>query len=425
MSGQSTSTDAAISPLVQATVLSLLDQAIDHGTSAIHIEPRQRLTVVRFRTDGSMHTITKLPANHHQAVVDYVRSLITEVEPDTGVGSFTQTNNSGLYLVQVVITPVLAGERVVLHLSPQSGQAKTLAELGFWGHGLAAVEHALCQPHGLILSGSIDPSSLKQTNQALIEALQTVQRPVIDINPPAGLSLDTIRSSSFQTDQFSDRLNWALQQDEEVIVVGHLNAGDSIALTFETALSQKLLLATISAASVARQLRRLLEAGAATHLIGASLRLAVTTKPVRQLCAQCRESYQPTKAMWPRLAKAMGLTEKAFYQQLHELEQTAQADLGQDLSDLSSSPNGIGRLWRPSAVGCQDCHFSGYHGQVLLTEVLEPTAEIQRALVLNYSAKQIQAAVRAAGTIGLEMDGLVKALRGLTSLEEIVGKRYR
>ena len=373
-----------------------------------------------------MHDIAKLPRQHHQALVSYVKGLATDVEPTTGIGSFTYSTPSGVILIQIVAAPVVDGERVVLHFLPPDGPAEALTDLGFWGDGRAALEHALCQPHGLILSGSIDRLSVSCVSASIIGALQAVQHQVVDINPPAEPTIEGINQLpiSDQT-QLAERLSWALQQDGDVIAIGHLTDRAAVSMAFESALNHKLLLGTVSAASVARALRRLLDTGAETHLIAAGLRLATIEKPVRRLCPNCRETYKPPKTTWPRVAKAIGTTEVELYAQLHKLELQAQKELGPDLTDLSSSPKSINRLWKASPVGCQNCHFTGYRGNLYLTEVLEMTPTVQRAIVLNQPVGQLQTTIRQTGTISLELDGLVKALRGLTTLEEIVGRRYR
>lgn len=429
MSGQSIQSDNLNSLLARDTINDWLNQAIDHSVSVIHIDPSTHLTLVRFRKDGILHNVSKLPVGHHPALIQDVKSRATKLDSQTGLGSFEHTAKNAVIIVKFSILPVVGGDKLVMYLddSQQTSDAPSdLSAVGFWGDNKAAVEHALCHSHGVIITGGISQSLSSKTLSAIAQSLSTTMLDVVEINP---LPVQTIDSVSHLTNnsanQVIEKLQAAIKQDNTAIIAGHLNDKPVIEAVFEAALSKKLLLGTISANNTAQIIGRLLSSNTAPHLIAANLRLVIATRPVRRLCLSCRESITPSKTAWKKIAATLGFEESDFFETLHNQEKLALNELGTDISDLSSTSKSVTRLWQKSHLGCKACNHTGYSGRIALVETLEPNQAVQRSIILNQTTAELLSVIRQQKVLSLEFDGLVKALRGLTSLEEIVDKRYR
>ncbi|MDB5166344.1 MAG: Type secretion system protein [Candidatus Saccharibacteria bacterium] len=418
MSGQSSATANEADNLIKATIDQLLEDAINRGASAVHFEPRTHLTIVRFRHDGLLTDAAKLPRQHHEALVTHLKQRATTV--NHAGSSFSHPTADQPVLIHFTSLQLMDGEKVVLHLVPHLKRPLDLPSLGFWGPGQRALEHALSEPHGVIVSASLDRQVTSKTLAALGALVQSVQRSVLNIEPDSAQTIDGINHMQMTGRQITtDHLLAALRQDSDVIIMGNLIDHDAGELAFEAGMTNRLLLGSMYAASGEHVLRRLLDMHLAPHLVAAGLKAVTGQRRVKKLCAHCRTPYKPSPTVVKRAAKNCGLAPEAFVSRVNQLEGEAIAfGLGSDIADASSSPTGLNRLWKASKVGCQACHFSGYQGQIFLAEVIALTPPIQRAVIMNRPIADLRQTAQA-DSVSIDLDHVIKALRGLTELEQI------
>jgi type IV pilus assembly protein PilB len=219
-----------------------------------------------------------------------------------------------------------------------------------------------------------------------------------------------------------------LRQDPNIIMVGEIRDSETAGLGVQAALTGHLVFATLHTNNAATSLPRLLDMGIEPFLIASTVRVVVGQRLVRRLCMDCRESYTPDAATLKQIEESFGLEDHGGIKHLHQLEQQAiDSGIGteakakqDDTNQPSSTDSRITKLWRAHEEGCNNCGHSGYRGRVGLYEVLDNSPEQQRLIVTNSTSDLIQEQAVKEGTITMQTDGLVKALRGQTSLEEIL-----
>ncbi|MGH7196787.1 MAG: GspE/PulE family protein [Candidatus Saccharimonadales bacterium] len=415
------------SPIAQ-TVNLLLEYAIRAGASDVHIEPREDFVQVRYRIDGVLREANKLPRNVLSALVSRIKILSNLKIDERRVpqdGRFKVSVSGKLYALRVSTLPITDGEKVVMRVLDESNKALTLEQLGYWGFSLRTINNAIKQPHGMLLvtgpTGSGKSTSLYSVLSLLNSSsvnISTVEDPVeyrivgtnqTQVNPKAGMT-------------FANGLRALLRQDPNIIMVGEIRDGETADLAVQAALTGHLVFSTLHTNNAATCLPRLLDMGVEPFLIASTVRAVVGQRLVRRLCSKCKEEYKPEAAELTTILEMFNLKDKATMGRLADLEEEATKEgIGEDVGkDVSIKGDSIGRLWRPKKGGCEACGHSGYKGRMGIYEVLPSSQPIQKLIVSNATSTTIQEEAIAEGMVTMQMDGLVKALRGQTSIEEIL-----
>ncbi|HET6622424.1 MAG TPA: GspE/PulE family protein [Candidatus Saccharimonadales bacterium] len=415
------------SPIAQ-TVNLLLEYAIRSDASDIHIEPRDDHISVRYRIDGVLQEANKLPKNVHAALVSRIKILSNLKIDERRVpqdGRFKITLGSRQYAFRVSTLPITTGEKIVMRILDEGTRALTLEELGYWGKAKASIKEAIVQPHGMILvtgpTGSGKSTSLFSILSMLNDPgvnISTVEDPVeykvpganqTQVNPTAGMT-------------FIAGLRALLRQDPNIIMVGEIRDGETANLGVQAALTGHLVFSTLHTNNAATCLPRLLDMGIEPFLIASTVRAVVGQRLVRRLCSKCKESYTPEKTEVDQVARLFGLGDETKLKTVHQLEiQAAEEKIGEDIGkELGSTDKTIVKLWRPKKGGCDNCHGTGFKGRMGIYEVLANTLDIQKLITANATSNAIQDQAIKDDMVTMQMDGLIKALRGLTSIEEIL-----
>jgi type IV pilus assembly protein PilB len=423
------------SPIAQ-TVNLIIEYAVKSGASDIHIEPRDNNVIVRYRVDGVLKEANKLPKKAHSALVSRIKILANlkiDERRSPQDGRFKIQIGSGVYALRVSTLPISEGEKVAMRILDESSTAVTLEELGFWGQALSEINGAIVQPHGMVLvtgpTGSGKSTSLFSALSLLNKPsinISTIEDPVeykipganqTQVNPKAGMT-------------FATGLRAMLRQDPNIIMVGEIRDSETADLGVQAALTGHLVFATLHTNNAATCLPRLLDMRIEPFLIASTVRAVVGQRLVRRLCVDCREEYSPNTEELKEISEAFDLSAERM-KKIHDLETEAlKAGVGQvsvsgkknldSNSNLSSSPTKISRLWRASKEGCAACGHSGYKGRMGIYEVLGNSSDIQKLIVSNATSEDIQNQAVKNGMITMMLDGFVKALRGQTSIEEIL-----
>lgn len=391
--------EAPIAQIVSA----VLEQAIRLRASDVHIEPQEGDTRVRYRVDGILQERLMLPRRLHEAVASRIKILADLKIDEKRVpqdGRFNFKMGEAEVDLRVSTLPTVHGEKVVMRLLKKSGGIPTLSELGLRGLALKNLERAITRPHGVILVTGPTGSGKTTTLYAVLDRLNnamvnimTLEDPVeyqiagvnqVQINPAAGLT-------------FATGLRSFLRQDPNIILVGEIRDAETTELAVQAALTGHLVFSTLHTNNAAGSIPRLIDLGAEPFLLASALNAVVGQRIARKLCPACREEYTPDGAI------------------VKDIEHIA--------GSLWQKPRPV-VLYRGTGkvhdLPCDTCGGSGYVGRVGVFEVFPVTDTISKLTLTRAPMSDVEKQAIAEGMITMKQDGYLKALEGVTTIEEVV-----
>ncbi len=413
------------SPIAQ-TINLLLEYAIRSSASDIHIEPREEYVQIRYRIDGVLKEVNRLPRNVHAALVSRIKILSNLKIDERRVpqdGRFKVKVASKQYALRVSTLPISDGEKVVMRILDESNQAVSLDQLGYWGHSYKVLTEAISEPHGMILvtgpTGSGKSTSLfsvlTQLNRPDVN-ISTIEDPVEYKIP--GVNQTQTNSKAGMT--FATGLRALLRQDPNIIMVGEIRDGETANLGVQAALTGHLVFSTLHTNNAATCLPRLLDMDIEPFLIASTVRAVVGQRLVRRLDKEHIEPYEPTKEEVDAIVHLFNVEDAGGFKYIHELEkQAAAAGVGGD-APLSTTETGIKTLYRPVEYEDGSGTHDGFRGRIGIYEVLDNSLAIQKLITASATANQIQSEAIKEGMLTMQTDGLIKALRGETTVEEVL-----
>lgn len=412
------------SPIAQ-TVNLLLEYAIRSSASDIHIEPREDFVQIRYRIDGVLHEVNRLPHNVLGALVSRVKILANLKIDERRIpqdGRFKIKVGGHQYALRVSTLPVSDGEKIVMRILNESTQAVTLEDLGYWGHSLKVLRDSLHEANGMILVTGPTGSGKSTSLFSILTTLNTPDVNISTVEDPVEYKIPGVNQTQTNPKAgmtFASGLRALLRQDPNIIMVGEIRDSETANLGVQAALTGHLVFSTLHTNNAATTLPRLLDMGIEPFLIASTVRSVVGQRLVRRLCMTCRQTYQPDQKELQALKETFSLSDVAVTN-LHVLDEQAFKEKVGGEAPLSSTAAGFTTLWKQSPEGCDDCNGSGFRGRVGIYEVLGNSDAIQKLIVSNATSAQIQAQAIVEGMITMQIDGLVKALRGVTTIEEIL-----
>lgn len=421
------------SPVAQ-TVNIIIEYGVKAGASDIHIEPRENFVVVRYRIDGLLREANKIPRKMLGALVSRIK-ILSNLKIDEHRapqdGRFKVEINGLVYALRVSTLPILDGEKVVMRILNESSKPADFTELGFWGESLAQLKEAITQPHGMVLVTGPTGSGKSTTLFSVLSSLNTPNVNISTVEDPieyhvVGANQTQVNAIAGMT--FTNGLRALLRQDPNIIMVGEVRDGETADLAVQAALTGHLVFSTLHTNNAATCLPRLLDMGIEPFLIASTVRVIIAQRLVRRLCVNCRVAYTPDAPSLKQLVKSFQLDNNGGFKKMNELDAAALADgigksnvgKGADADQLGSSPTAITRLFKAPDDGCDNCNHTGFKGRIGIYEVLQNTSAIQTLIVSHASSETIETSAITAGMLTMQLDGLVKAMRGQTTIEEIL-----
>lgn len=399
---------------VAKIVSTLLEYAMKGGASDIHVEPLEDKTRVRYRIDGVLQERLVLPKKVHEALVSRVKILSALKIDEKRIpqdGRFTFRLAEQATDLRISTLPTVHGEKIVMRLLPKAASAPTLTDLGLRGTALKVFEENIQRPHGIILitgptgSGKTTTlfGALSKINSPRVNIV-TLEDPVeyqipgvnqVQINPQAGLT-------------FASGLRSFLRQDPNIIMVGEIRDGETAGLAIQAALTGHLVFSTLHTNSSAGALPRLLDMGQETFLLASSMSAVVAQRVARKICKDCKESFDPPTPVKDDVKKVLGSLLTGAY--------TLSDEEKADMTEVEGKKKFI--LYR--GKGCDKCGDSGYKGRIGIFEVLPVTDQIGKLILERAPSNEIEKTAIAQGMITMKQDGYLKAIEGLTTLEEVL-----
>lgn len=403
----------------------LLQDALLANAAAIHIEPHGNDVSVRYRVDGALRPGRKLTPKLMGELAAYIKELAnldpTEVRVPQD-GRFTTAIDEKTVLVRAAVLPVADGEKIVLHVTDQSAMPRDLEKLGYWGHGLAALQSAVESGRGLVIVTGPAGTGKTATMYGLLHLAADPSRNLATVEDTIEHRIPGINQTPVNTKAgmtFDVTLQAVLHQDPNVIMVGEVREPSTAHQAVHAAIAGRLVIAGMHYSDIASAISHLEAMEVEPYLTATALRAVANQRLARRLCPDCREQYKPTAEEFAAACRGCGLNPAGALRHLADLEKTAAKELG---GPAKRGMDGriVTRLWRAKPGGCVTCAQTGYKGRTALCEVIPVSPAIQKLIFSGSPTAAMYNQAISEGLLPLPMDGFVKALLGQTSLDEVL-----
>ena len=402
------------SPISKA-LTTILEYAVKTRASDIHIEPFQNELKIRCRVDGVLREIMKLPKSIEPALISRIK-ILSDLKIDEHRipqdGQFTVLTAGKEVDLRIAISPVVWGEQVVIRLLDKTGNTFNLEEMGYAGRALRAIRKGVKQPNGMILTSGPTGSGKSTSLYALIKEIKDDTVNIVTLEDPVEYKMDGVNQIQVHAAvglTFANGLRSILRQDPDVVMVGEIRDGETASLAVQASLTGHLVFSTLHTNSAAGVLPRLLDMEIEPFLIASTVNTIIGQRLVRRI-AKKRESYQSNPLETQNILATVG----------HLLPKTPDqvAMISEDLGykDLPLAGQSAYTLVRgidtPQSPG-------GYSGRAGLYEVMDVSEEIQNMITRRATTAEIQRQAQREGMVTMRQDGYLKALQGITTLEEV------
>jgi type IV pilus assembly protein PilB len=376
--------------------------AIKTKASDVHIEPQENQIRLRYRIDGVLQDIINLPKQVHKTIVSRLKMLskmklnVSDVPQD---GHFSIELENTTVNIRASILPTSFGESIVMRLLSESSIGLKLDELGFNQYYLEFIEEQMLKPNGMVLTTGPTGSGKTTTLYAMIHRLNEPSEKIITLENPVEYKVEGITQTEVGENMqitFAEGLRSVVRQDPDIIMVGEIRDAETAETAVQAALTGHLVLSTLHTNSAAGAIPRLLHLKVNPALIAPSINAIIAQRLVRKLCTHCKEEYVPAQETIDKVKEIIDQIPK---------------------NDGLGIPTEIKVLYR--SRGCAKCNFIGYSGRIGIYEMFGMSPGIEKIILGDTSSSQMLEAARKDGMITMKEDGILKALNGVTSLEEI------
>ena len=379
----------------------LIAQAIREGASDIHIEPMEHQIRVRQRIDGVLHETTSPPKHLQYSIASRIKIMgeMDIAETRAPQDGRVRMNLEGKRVdLRISVLPGVHGEVIVMRLLDQSRVLVGLDNTGMLPDTRKLFERVIIKPHGMVFVTGPTGSGKSTTLYASLNHIKSVERNIITVEDPVEYMIAGIRQHQVNPKAnltFATALRAILRQDPDVVMVGEVRDRETAQIAIQAALTGHLVFSTLHTNDAAGALTRLLDMGVEPFLISSSVEAVLAQRLVRSICGTCKERYEAD----PTLVAELGL--------------------GPGSPLLHDHPGGPIMFTR--GAGCRDCKKTGYRGRCGVYEFLVMDDTVRAMVLAGRSAAEIKKAVRdGSGMRTLREDGLLKALRGDTTLDEVI-----
>jgi general secretion pathway protein E len=367
-------------------VNSIIERAIQTEASDIHIENGAKNLTIRFRIDGKMIEFMQQPATRFAAIASRIK-LMAQLDiaerrlPQDG--RFSTRANKREYDVRVSTAPDVHGESIVMRLLPKQRENLSLAGLGFEDDHLEMIRDWGHLSNGIVLVTGPTGSGKSTTLYGLLEDIKTGEEKIVTVEDPVEYQVEGITQVQARPDigyTFARALRTFLRQDPDIIMVGEIRDKETADIAVQSSLTGHLVLSTLHTNDACSVFPRLTDIGVEPYLVAATIQGVQAQRLVRKLCNEC----------------SIPAERPSF--------------VGNQYKDAN---------WR-KPVGCKSCHGRGFKGRVGVYELIPVNSEIRKLITEDSDVSKIRDAARSAGYRSLMEDGLLKASRGETSVEEVL-----
>ncbi|HVU59899.1 MAG TPA: GspE/PulE family protein [Candidatus Saccharimonadales bacterium] len=418
--GQAAPQAGNIKTLVQDSPISkalsaILEYAARNKASDIHIEPLQDSLKIRCRIDGILREVMQLPKSSEPPLVSRIKILsnlkIDEHRiPQDGEFSIHMADKD--IDLRVAISPVVWGEQVVIRLLDKTGTSMKLEDLGYHGRSLRMIREGLKQSNGMILTSGPTGSGKSTSLYALIQEIKSDAINIVTLEDPVEYKMPGVNQIQVNPDvglTFASGLRSILRQDPDVVMVGEIRDRETAELAVQAALTGHLVFSTLHTNSAAGILPRLLDMGVEPFLIASTVKVVIGQRLVRRI-GDPKETYQSSATETASIQKTLA----GLLPTDESKRKDASEDLGYDSLPLSTE-----HAYTLSKGKDSPSTPGGYKGRMGVYEVFPVSDDIQELILKRATSTEIQRRAQEHGMITMRQDGYLKALNGLTTLNEV------
>lgn len=398
--GGNVSEEAPIIKIVAST----LKSAVEEGASDIHIEPQRARVRVRFRIDGALQEVTSFPLEIHQPIISRIKILsnlkIDEIRmPQDGRFRTVIFGRDIDFRVSTFPTPV--GEKVAVRVLDPTVGLKGLDNLGITGRSIELINQAVKKPYGMILVTGPTGSGKTTTLYSLLQELNKEDANVLSLEDPVEYFVEGLNQSQVHPEigyDFASGLRQIVRQDPDVIMVGEIRDTETAQLAIHAALTGQVVLSTLHTNNAAGVIPRLIDMGIEPFLLPSTLNIIVSQRLIRRICEKCKTAAPASNEVNKIIKEELGKLSEAVFSELKYRE-----------------PYEVYR-----APGCKVCKGKGAVGRIALFEILAMTRELEEVINSGPVEGKIRDEAKRQGMTTLRQDGIIKALDGVVSIEEVL-----
>jgi len=376
----------------------ILSSAIYAKSSDIHIEPQKEGARIRFRIDGVLHIVGQLKRDRYEYVLSQIElSSGMKLNVDEAQeGRLEVVIKDSTVNVRVETMPTLYGDDVALRLFNTEATMLDLSDLGLSDYSRSIIESVLARPQGMILVVGPTGSGKTTTIYAVLNRLNEPGLKIITLEDPIEYAIRGISQSQInEGDSFGNRLKAVLREDPDIVMVGEIRDAETANVALHAALTGHMMISTFHANNAAAAVGLLKQITAENSLLASGINLIIAQRLVRRLCEKCKKSYQ--------------LVEEEY-----QFSQRVFNDLPETMKEGK-----VLEFFEPE--GCEACNMLGYSGRVGIFEMMPLTVELQKLInKKGITIVEIQEAAKVSGMVTMEQDGLLKAIEGITSINEVM-----
>lgn len=416
----STEASSDIKTIVQDSPISralstILEYAVKSRASDVHIEPLENSLKIRCRVDGVLREIMQLPKSIEPALVSRIKILSNLKIDEHRIpqdGQFAVKVSNKEVDLRIAISPVVWGEQVVIRLLDKSGNSFDLEQMGYAGRALRTIRKGVKRPNGMILTSGPTGSGKSTSLYALIKEIKDDSVNIVTLEDPVEYKMDGVNQIQVNADvglTFASGLRSILRQDPDIVMVGEMRDAETANLGVQAALTGHLVFSTLHTNSAAGVLPRLLDMDIEPFLIASTVNTIIGQRLVRRVATK-RDSYWSSPIETQNILANVG----------HLLPKTM-ADVAKVSEDLGYKDLPLAGQKAYTLVKGRDSPATprGYSGRAGLYEVMDVTEQIQELIVKRSTSAEIQKKAIEQGMITMRQDGYLKALQGITTLEEV------
>lgn len=402
------------SPISRA-LSTILEYAVKSRASDVHIEPLEKSLKIRCRVDGVLREIMQLPKSIEPALVSRIK-ILSELKIDEHRvpqdGQFTVKVGDKEVDLRIAISPVVWGEQVVIRLLDKSGNTFNLEDMGYAGRALRTIRKGIKRPNGMVLTSGPTGSGKSTSLYALIKEIKDDTINIVTLEDPVEYKMNGVNQIQVNAEvglTFANGLRSILRQDPDVVMVGEMRDSETANLGVQAALTGHLVFSTLHTNSASGVLPRLLDMDIEPFLIASTVNTIIGQRLVRRV-AKKRDAYWSSPIETQNIRTTVG----------HLLPKTKE-DVAKVSADLGYKDLPLAGQNAYTLVKGRDTPSTprGYSGRAGLYEVMDVTEEIQKLITDRATSSEIQRKAVEQGMITMRQDGYLKALQGITTLEEV------
>jgi len=377
--------------------------AVESDVSDIHIEAEETDIKLRFRIDGILQEVAQIDKKQWPQIISRIKllsSLKLNITTRPQDGRFTITLEGDKTDVRVSTIPTAFGESVVMRLLRSSNAGLNFEDLGLRGNSFEEMKKQIERPNGMIITTGPTGSGKTTTLYSILSKLNKPGVKIITLEDPVEYKMQGINQSQMDTEKgytFAKGLRSILRQDPDIVMVGEIRDLETAEIAIQAALTGHLLLSTIHTNSASGTIPRFLSMGVKPFLLAPALNAVIAQRLIRKVCSDCKEEYTPTPEELERVKKLLEALPEASGEHV-------------DLNNL--------KFWH--GKGCAKCGNLGYKGRIGIYEIFVINKEVEQIILSEeISEYKMQEVAVKNGMVTMVQDGLLKALDGMTTIEEV------